>query len=142
MIPFDADGRMLVMHRGPSVRSAPNVWSFPSGMHEFGESMERCGARELEEEYGLTALRTAQVGTYENVPGDGYHWVITVLVALVEDVRRAVNKEPDKHDDMACVHLGDLLNSTFYAKYRFHSSFDEWAKSNNDRLVNAMRSIR
>ena len=59
MVPVDLEGRLLVMHRSDKVRSAKNVWSFPSGLHDIGETQEQSVARELLEEYDLKLRRAA-----------------------------------------------------------------------------------
>lgn len=131
MIPIDRQGRLLVMHRGPNVRSARNVWSFPSGMHDIGEDILATASRELEEEYGLRVIASKTVGTYENIAGDKdatehYHWVITVLLVVVDDVTRAINKEPDKHDAIEYPHWSCIVRDDHEAlctKYGFHRSF-------------------
>jgi 8-oxo-dGTP pyrophosphatase MutT (NUDIX family) len=132
MIVVDKLGKVLVMHRSEKVRSAPNVWSFPTGMQEFGQSIVETAERELEEEYGLKAQKVALLGTYENVPGDGYHWVLNVMIVLVEDVSVAENKEPDKHDHMVFVDADFMLSDpvTFLESYEFHQSFSDWFMAN------------
>jgi len=146
MAPVDKNGMVLVMHRGPNVRSIPNVWSFPSGMHEIGERMEESLERELREEYDLQAIDCAMVGQYENIAGDlwdqeQYHWVISLYVALVEDVKKAVNKEPDKHDRMEFVHYTDLVTPAFWDAHRFHNSFHEEMREGRHRLALAAQTL-
>lgn len=139
VIPIDFDGRMLVMHRSPTVRSAPNVWSFPSGLHDIGETVIDCARRELYEEYGLQLLDSGIAGVYENIAGDSgpgaqYHWVITVVVGLVPDVRVAANKEPDKHDQMLFIQRGNLGVPEFLQEHPFHRSFHNWITSTRWRV--------
>lgn len=142
VIPFDVlRDEMLVMLRGPNVRSAPNVWSFPSGMHDHGETMHECARRELYEEYSLRCGPLGQVGTVENVPGDGWHWVITLFVGLVNDVRAAVNREPDKHPRMEFPMVGEILMPRFYKKYAFNQAIGDYLQLNRGRIVNAMNEI-
>lgn len=128
MIPIDAEGNVMLMHRGPHVRSVPNVWSFPSGLHDIGETIAECAARELFEEFNLTGEKCVVLGTYENLPGDGYHWVITVVLVQVESFDRMLNKEPEKHDKTEIVSQHRLLDTDFFDVYNFHPSFAEWAK--------------
>jgi 8-oxo-dGTP pyrophosphatase MutT (NUDIX family) len=141
VIPFDLSERMLQMYRGPNVRSAPNVWSFPSGMHDFGETMEDCARREMLEEYNLAIERLQQVGTLENVPGDGYHWVITLFVGLVEDVEQAVNREPEKHPRMRFPPVSHLLQRDFYLEFPFNPSVSDYIKANRSRIVHLMTEL-
>lgn len=130
MVPVDLEGRLLVMHRSDKVRSAKNVWSFPSGLHDIGETQEQSVARELLEEYDLKLRRAAICAVYENIAGDEdgqpqYHWVVSLFVALVDDVTAAVNKEPDKHDKMGVVPYTALALDKFWEEHQFHKSFHD-----------------
>jgi ADP-ribose pyrophosphatase YjhB (NUDIX family) len=140
MIPVDERGEFLVMHRSDKVRSAPSVWSFPSGLHDIGEDVATACRRELFEEYGLEMIDHELIGVYENIAGDDpakeqYHWVHAVHAALVPDVRTAVNKEPDKHDEMQHLPFQRLLVQEFYQEYPFHPSFDAWARTRKTRAM-------
>lgn len=142
MIPIDRLGNVLLMHRGPNVRSVPNVWSFPSGMHDWGESIGDCAARELKEEFGLVAVEYAVLGVYENIPGDGYHWVITVLLVMCRDFVTLENKEPDKHDKMELVDQYVLLEPDFFLRYSFHISFESWARVEFPNIIQRLSTKR
>lgn len=140
MIPIDERGEFLVMHRSDKVRSAPSVWSFPSGLHDIGEDVTTACKRELFEEYGLEMIDHELIGVYENIAGDApdreqYHWVIAMLMVLVSDVRTAVNREPDKHDQMLFLPFRELTRLEFYDEHRFHPSFDAWARSRKTRAM-------
>lgn len=140
-IPVDESGDMLVMHRGANVRSAPNCWSFPSGLHDIGESAYNAAARELFEEYGLVANKLLPCGVYENIPGDGYHWVISLYAARVGNVRHAKNMEPDKHDDMHFIPAWRLLDPIFWVDYTFHISFHNWMAINRGWVVHRLNEV-
>jgi 8-oxo-dGTP diphosphatase len=49
---IDGDGRVLLQQRAPH-RSMPDLWDFPGGKVEAGETPEHALARELEEEVGV-----------------------------------------------------------------------------------------
>lgn len=146
VIVCDTFGRFLVMHRSNTVRSAKNVWSFPSGLHDIGETIEATARRELEEEYVLAPHAFCDLGIYENIAGDGswtenpqYHWVITMLGALVHDVSLAINKEPDKHDDMQFLPISELQSPSFFVKYRMHESIMAWATpARRNEILNSL----
>ncbi len=127
MFVYDKSGRVLVMHRSEKVRSARNVWSIPTGTHEIGESAAECITRELHEEFHLDAKRIRLLDQYENIAGDEapphYHWVLSVYGVLVDDVTAAINKEPDRHDQMIFVPIVDLLDEEFFLGHAFHASF-------------------
>lgn len=148
IIPVDRRGRVLLMHRSPAVRSAANVWSFPSGLHDIGETIEETARRELLEEYGLTLTDYVVIGVYENIAGDldrpeepQYHWVITVVGGLVHDVEAFVNKEPDKHDDATVKRRTCFVKRDFFEDFPFHESFEKWARANCYEICEALRKL-
>lgn len=133
MLITDDYNRVLVMHRSNNVRSARNVWSIPTGEHEIGETIQETAKRELMEEYGLELIVGSHIDClfqYENIAGDAdadeqYHWVITVYRVRVFDVRKAINREPDKHDKMEFVDLNVMLyDDKWKAEHTFHESLD------------------
>jgi 8-oxo-dGTP diphosphatase len=46
------DGKLLITQRRPTDH-LPNLWEFPGGKVELGESFESCLAREIQEELGI-----------------------------------------------------------------------------------------
>lgn len=149
MFVVDKRFRLLLLHRSNNVRSAKNVWSLPTGLHDIGERIEACAARELHEEFGLDALpgHIKFLGQYENIAGDPdpiaeqYHWVITTLGVLVEDASLFVNKEPDKHDEVKLVKVGELAMPDFFINFEFHPSFSTWAQPNGQGLLTALTTL-
>lgn len=126
MLPYDRSGKFLMMHRSNNVRSARNVWSIPTGEHEIGERIFECASRELWEEYGLIINQLRFLTQYENIAGDEapphYHWVLSIYGAEVDDVTQAVNKEPDKHDQMIFPTIEEVSHPNFFDNHRFHNS--------------------
>ncbi len=130
MICIDRQGGVLLIHRSDQVRSARNCWSFPSGLHDIGETLQQSCARELEEEFGLVAAPESfvQLGVYENIDGDPeckqpWHWVVNTFAVLV-DFTTITNKEPEKHDAFEYAPLDFFCNEV--EKRNFHSSFKRW----------------
>lgn len=145
MIPVDLEGRVLLMHRSDKVRSAKNVWSFPSGLHDIGETLFQTLERELWEEYQMAPFGGSFIGVYENIAGDPegeqYHWVVLLFAALVPDVRLAVNREPDKHDQMKHVRGDEMLLDEFYEQHPFHKSFSDYAMQERRRIVGTLANM-
>lgn len=135
MLVVDKNYRVLIMHRSNNVRSARNVWSIPTGEHEIGETIQSCAIRELYEEYGLKGTSILLLHQYENIAGDEqpphYHWVLSIYAVSVEDVRAAINREPDKHDLMKFVDIEkELMQPEFFSEHKFHSSLHDIFKEN------------
>jgi ADP-ribose pyrophosphatase YjhB (NUDIX family) len=129
MLVYDKNKKFILMHRSNNVRSARNVWSIPTGLHDIGETVSQTIYRELIEECGLTALDYELLGQYENIAGDPdatkqYHWVLSIYAVQVEDVTKMVNVEPEKHDELKFLPVAELLDSVkFLNDYKFHRSF-------------------
>jgi len=135
---IDKDGNFPILHRSSKVRSAPNCWSLPSGLHEVGETQSESFSREMREELGLFVHMnsTAILPPYENIPGDGWHWVITHLVSrLSGSLVDVENLEPDKHDEISIVNyqlLQDPVN--FLNHYQVHPSAISWYLTYGSRV--------
>jgi ADP-ribose pyrophosphatase YjhB (NUDIX family) len=105
-------GDFYLLHRSINVRSARNCWSLPSGLHEVGLSVQAQFAQEIREELNLEPIveKFAHIGFYENIRPDGddrpgWHWCIHVMAMRVISLDSFVNKEPDKHDEVARVNI-------------------------------------
>jgi len=127
---IDGGGNFPILHRSSKVRSAPNCWSLPSGLHEVGETQSESFSREMMEELQLRVRENAiaVLPPYENMPGDGWHWVITHLISKsVDSLDHVVNLEPDKHDDMSIASHRLLRNPVdFLNRYSVHPSAVSW----------------
>jgi 8-oxo-dGTP pyrophosphatase MutT (NUDIX family) len=60
VIIFDDDGKVLLQKRSKT----EEVWGFPGGMMELGESAEETAVREVYEETGLEVEVTSLLGVY------------------------------------------------------------------------------
>ena len=130
MLVFDSNEDLLIIHRHPDSKSAPNVWSLPSGNHEIGETVEECCERELMEEFDLEALSINLISQYENIAGDEnretqFHWVISLFAVFVKSLDDTVNKEPHKHDKFQEIPFDTVCDIEFFNEYKFHPSLHE-----------------
>lgn len=133
MVVMDLNEKIILLHRSNNVRSARNVWSIPTGLHDIGETVDETIRRELFEECGLepaTGFKSRCLFQYENIAGDKdseeqYHWVISVYLVTVNNVEKAENKEPDKHDKMEFVDRHVMFFSDEWKRdHTFHESLD------------------
>lgn len=135
------------MHRSNNVRSARNVWSFPSGLHDIGETWDQTACRELEEEYSLkNCLGSCAIYAYDNIAGDSdsdeqYHWIMTVCVSVFDSLDNAENKEPEKHDEMRVIEVTELRSSRFWKVHQFHESFQKKFQPNRSILVDRIQDV-
>lgn len=114
---IDENGYFPIMYRGSNVRSAPDCWALPSGLHEVGLTFAQQFANELYEELGLNPYPQSaiHIGTYENILPDGYHWCLQVMVMRVESLDCLVNKEPDKHPEIRQIRIRRWQDQTQWA---------------------------
>ena len=68
IIPWLADGRLILI-RQLRIATGGNIWEFPAGTLEKGETARRCAERELEEETGWKAGRFRPLLKFYPTPG-------------------------------------------------------------------------
>lgn len=88
------DGKILLGKRKGS--HAMGFWGFPGGHLEFGESVEECAKRELNEETGLSSVSLKQGPWVENVMIDEDKHYITIFVFIDQFEGEPNLCEPDK----------------------------------------------
>ncbi|HET8795591.1 MAG TPA: NUDIX domain-containing protein [Arthrobacter sp.] len=97
------DGRVLLCHRSPARKWIPNVWDFPGGHIEKGETGQEALIRELWEELAISAtVHTSEPDftmTAEDVELSA--WIIRAWEGT------ATNTVPEEHDDVAWVTLAE-----------------------------------
>ena len=76
----DVDGRVLLAKR-PAGKSMPNLWEFPGGKMESGETPEETIIRELHEELGIdTAQSCLAPLSFASHSYDDFHLIMLVFV--------------------------------------------------------------
>jgi 8-oxo-dGTP pyrophosphatase MutT (NUDIX family) len=133
----ELDDTTFIFHRAANLRSAGNVWSTPSGMHDIGETVEQTIIKELNEEFGLgdEVINFEPVFQYENIAGDPlfnqdgsprlqYHWVISVYEVCMGRLDKYVNKEPSKHDSTVILPWSIWFDEDTYNTYKFHPTYE------------------
>ncbi len=90
------EGRVLLCHRRADRAFYPDVWDFPGGHVEEGESPEAALARELSEELGITIPSPADppIARFVDTEQDLRVWLIDEWTGSV------VNAAPEEHDEI------------------------------------------
>lgn len=89
-------GRAFLVHRSPSNDWYPNVWDFPGGHLEPGESSIDALVRELREELNVTATPPAEAPLLTLRDHD----VVLDIWLVVEWVGEVMNAAPEEHDSV------------------------------------------
>lgn len=82
-------GRFLLVRRGRP--PAANMYAFPGGRAETGETPAQTAIRELEEETGLWGRNPRLFATYDLAPeGAGPHFFLSVFLVDVDQHQEAI----------------------------------------------------
>ena len=82
----DGKGNFLLSKRGQGARDEQGVWEFGGGKLEFGETLEEAIKREMQEEYGCSALAIdalPPVSLVRKKENGTMHWVLIPSIVLV-----------------------------------------------------------
>ena len=95
LIPIDGDGRVIIVrqYRAPLDRE---IWEFPAGRLDEGESAEDAARRECEEEIGVVPHRVERLGGFYAAPGFCDEELIFFRVS---DLRPPPPDSPNKPDE-------------------------------------------
>jgi 8-oxo-dGTP diphosphatase len=100
------DDRVLLCHRSPQRRWAPNVWDLPGGHVEPEERPAAALARELQEELGISIAAPAAPPMWE-IQGATFDMQIWLIEAWTGS---PANVAPEEHDDMAWFKKNELAD--------------------------------
>jgi len=115
---YNSAGMFPILHRGNNVRSAKNLWSLVSGLHETGLTLAQQFANECREEVNLEIIPSTfhVFGCYDEIleeNGQKWHWLMILCSAQVVSLGTLKNVEPEKHDELMLT----ILNGNFFKNY-------------------------
>jgi len=99
LIPFDGDGRVIVIrqYRAPLDRE---IWEFPAGRLDEGESAEDAARRECEEEIRLVPHQVERLGAFYPAPGFCDEQLIFFRVSDLRPPPPDSPNQPDEDEDI------------------------------------------
>ncbi len=99
IIPFERDGRVILVRQyRPALRR--ELWEFPAGSLDPGESAEAAATRECEEEIAKTAGSVDRLGAFYPTPGYCDEEMIFFRVADLRDPDPGSSHKPDEDEDI------------------------------------------
>jgi ADP-ribose pyrophosphatase len=99
LIPIDGDGRVIIVrqYRAPLDRE---IWEFPAGRLDEGESAEDAARRECEEEIGVVPHRVERLGGFYAAPGFCDEELIFFRVSDLRPPPPDSPNQPDEDEDI------------------------------------------
>ena len=99
LIPIEDDGRVVIVkqYRAPLDRE---MWEFPAGRLDEGESAEDAARRECEEEIGLVPHRVERLGGFYPAPGFCDEELIFFRVSDLRPPPPDSRNKPDDDEDI------------------------------------------
>src|SRR6516165_7552745 len=99
LIPFDDDGRVVIIkqYRAPLDRE---MWEFPAGRLDEGESADDTARRECEEEIGLVPHRVERIRGLYPAPGFCDEELIFFRVSDLREPAAGSTHKPDDDEDI------------------------------------------
>jgi len=102
------NGRVLVVHRRPGLKHAPDRWSFPGGHLDPGETAAEALTRELREELGVDAAVSGEPDLHVSENDDQADGLAISLWVVPQWRGTPKNAAPDEHDELRWVDARDL----------------------------------
>ena len=121
--PVSVKGVVFRSGRVVLVRNRRDEWELPGGKLELGEEPERCVAREIEEELGLTVDPVAPLGAWVYSIAAETHVLVVSYGCVERTPRQAVLS--DEHVELAWVALADVGGLPMPDGYK--RSIEQWA---------------
>lgn len=106
----DGSGNILLQKRSQHCRDEQGTWDCGGGALEFGESVEDCIRRELQEEYRVQPIDIQQIRTKSVIrmqQGAPTHWLAVTHLVRISRGEEAIG-EPRKVDELRWCNLDTL----------------------------------
>jgi len=95
----DGKGNILYRRRGPGARDEKGKWDVGAGGSlEFGETIENCLVREIQEEVGVGILEMEYLGkreVFRNLDGKDTHWIGFYYKCLIDPSQARISEDEE-----------------------------------------------
>jgi 8-oxo-dGTP diphosphatase len=99
----DEEGRLFLARRGPQAKNERNLWEFPGGSVELGETLAEALVREMREEFGIEIAVGELLDVVDHIlPDEGQHWISPTYIC------RITSGEPRILEPVKCAEIGWL----------------------------------
>ena len=100
----NAQGELLLAKRGPAAKNERDLWEFPGGAVEFGETLEKALCREMREEFDIEIEVGELLDVVDHIlPAEKQHWVSPTFICKIKNGTPVI-REPEK-----CTAIGWFL---------------------------------
>lgn len=100
LIPVEADGRVVLI-RQYRASVDRELWEFPAGRVDEGETPEEAAGRECEEEIGFVPQRLERLGAFHPTPGYCDELLIFFRVSDLREPPVDSTRKPDDDEDIS-----------------------------------------
>jgi|SRR3989344_6564102 len=78
----DSNNKFIFVRRSKNKKTLPNIWAFPSGTKELGETIYETAVREAYEELDIN-IKAEQILTTKELPelGSKLHFIICTIIS-------------------------------------------------------------
>jgi 8-oxo-dGTP diphosphatase len=93
---INEQGHLFLAKRGLKAKNERNLWEFPGGAVEFGETISQALKREIYEEYGIEIKIGELLDVVDHIlPQEKQHWVSPTFICTIL-TGQPIIREPEK----------------------------------------------
>jgi 8-oxo-dGTP diphosphatase len=128
---YNSEGEFVMAKRGQNARDEQGSWEMGGGGLKWGVSAEENVKREVQEEYGATALNIDFLGyhdVFRELPdGTPTHWLLLSFAVLV-DKKEVKNNEPELIDEIGWFTTASFPSPLHSQQLPFFSRYEKVLK--------------
>lgn len=108
VILVDSGGKVFLSKRGPLAKNERNLWEFPGGSVEFGETLADALEREMAEEFGIEITVGELLDVVDHIlPSEGQHWISPTFIGKINKGEARI-LEPGKCSEIGWFNVDEV----------------------------------